>query len=748
MSRKHIWYFLRDQNGRAIRGADLRLYLAGTKNLATVYAIPVSGSDDEIDQSTWTTDTSGFFEFFIGDFTETTKVGYTAAQLFDIQWVASAGAPIPSGVLRDREFFPLIYPVDETDAFDTDIDKLMSNSMAYEFEQHIPLSYVDEVHGLEPVDFNDPYDVSYNKLMSDDLARVMLRDLNTLILCGGESISIEASGALVDQVTLNAGYSWNSYFAETYWVPVSGSFDPVNSEWDSEYRSSDNMNYLILRTSNVDRWQYLLRPAQARLNGTSIGSATAYIQDISSNNIYSGTFTTGVGFNLNFGPAGDIYTLTLTKSGLGQDFSVSNIEFYTLGWSPSADGTYYADFPHALSRNYMYPIIQFYDIGTSQQIVPAKVKDINNQKLRVWLNDNSLNVIATICGQLFTSPTLIDGYEAFAAEIQSGETFTDDDGHTDTPSFYTSFTFDRIGKYSGSGQSVNSFFGFRGLDIPSGAIIESAILQLRAASTLSGTTCNVNIYLEAADNPFPPTSLVDYNARVMTSAVAWNSVPSMTAGTWYDSPDISSIVQEVVDRPGWSSGQNIVAYIKDNGSTLGAYRNISSYNAGITMGVKLVITGRMPITNNVINTLIMNGSFEDDDPEGWNWTTGGSAGNLTYENAPDPEAYIGDAIGLQNGSGSDDIYVYQSGSHTPLVNMRLTFWTRGNGSVAGRYSIYNEDTTSYIVPITSTGVTGTTYTEVTQNFFIPAGSSNIRIQFHCPATAGIAYFDEAELVYL
>jgi hypothetical protein len=68
--------------------------------------------------------------------------------------------------------------------------------------------------------------------------------------------------------------------------------------------------------------------------------------------------------------------------------------------------------------------------------------------------------------------------------------------------------------------------------------------------------------------------------------------------------------------------------------------------------------------------------------------------------------------------------------------------------VAGRYSIYNEDTTSYIVPITSTGVTGTTYTEVTQNFFIPAGSSNIRIQFHCPATAGIAYFDEAELVYL
>jgi len=245
MSRKHIWYFLRDLQGKGIPGAALKLYLAGTKELATIYTIPTSGSNvpsagsyDVLDQSTWTTDPSGFFEFYIGDFTEKPpKTGYLADQFFDFQWVASGGEPLPSGGLYDRSLFPLIFPVDETDT-NEDVDKVISNQQAYTFEEHIPIQYDTGIHGLEPVDVYNSSDASYNKLVSDDLMRILIRDLTTLITCGGDAITIETSGALLDQTSVT---SWTlsadgSYYADFPYVLERANMYPIIQFYDTERR--------------------------------------------------------------------------------------------------------------------------------------------------------------------------------------------------------------------------------------------------------------------------------------------------------------------------------------------------------------------------------------------------------------------------------------------------------------------------------------------------------------------------------
>ena len=78
--------------------------------------------------------------------------------------------------------------------------------------------------------------------------------------------------------------------------------------------------------------------------------------------------------------------------------------------------------------------------------------------------------------------------------------------------------------------------------------------------------------------------------------------------------------------------------------------------------------------------------------------------------------------------------------------LSLKFWTRGDGTNAGRYGVYDFTHSANIIAATSTGVTGTSYTQVTANFAVPAGCYDIQIRFFSPvAVGGIAYFDDVEL---
>ena len=78
----------------------------------------------------------------------------------------------------------------------------------------------------------------------------------------------------------------------------------------------------------------------------------------------------------------------------------------------------------------------------------------------------------------------------------------------------------------------------------------------------------------------------------------------------------------------------------------------------------------------------------------------------------------------------------------------LSFWTRGDGTNAGRYAIYDGTHVSYLIAATTTGVTGTTYTRFSAIFQIPSGCTTIQPQFSTTTGASSTYFDDISVTPL
>jgi len=107
---------------------------------------------------------------------------------------------------------------------------------------------------------------------------------------------------------------------------------------------------------------------------------------------------------------------------------------------------------------------------------------------------------------------------------------------------------------------------FQYLKIPKGVTIDAAHLEFFVDEATADPT-NVTIQAEAADNaaPFTDTNY-DVTSRARTSAVVPWAVPAWNvAGVMEQSPDISDVIQEIVDRPGWDKDQSMAIIIEGTG---------------------------------------------------------------------------------------------------------------------------------------------------------------------------------------
>jgi hypothetical protein len=122
---------------------------------------------------------------------------------------------------------------------------------------------------------------------------------------------------------------------------------------------------------------------------------------------------------------------------------------------------------------------------------------------------------------------------------------------------------------------------FQNVNIPMGAAITSAYLEFEVDETGSDAT-SLNIYGQAVDNAatFTTTSS-DITSRAKTSAsAAWNNVPAWsTESEKKQSPDISPIIQEIVNRTGWSSGNSLAIIITGIGKRVAEAYDGESANA-------------------------------------------------------------------------------------------------------------------------------------------------------------------------
>ncbi|MFW9787425.1 MAG: hypothetical protein ACFFE1_07105, partial [Candidatus Thorarchaeota archaeon] len=125
-----------------------------------------------------------------------------------------------------------------------------------------------------------------------------------------------------------------------------------------------------------------------------------------------------------------------------------------------------------------------------------------------------------------------------------------------------------VGVWSSSGTSWNDVVKYQigiqfPVDIPQGAIITSASLEVEALGYFGGGNNSLRVFVAEEDNVSPFTNgLPNLEERYSWSStsVAW------IQDSWenyfrYRTPDMSSLVQSVVSRPGWDSGNYICIMI-------------------------------------------------------------------------------------------------------------------------------------------------------------------------------------------
>ena len=146
-------------------------------------------------------------------------------------------------------------------------------------------------------------------------------------------------------------------------------------------------------------------------------------------------------------------------------------------------------------------------------------------------------------------------------------------------------------EWSDAGESENIGMRFLNVAVPKDATISSATISFVARTTLAANTVNMTILGEQNANPATFSTEDDFTGRTPTAAtVPWNAVPAWTLGTTYTSPEIKTIVQEIVNLADWVSGHNLVIKANNNASSMGAFRRAFSYEIDPTKDPLLSVT--------------------------------------------------------------------------------------------------------------------------------------------------------------
>jgi hypothetical protein len=179
-----------------------------------------------------------------------------------------------------------------------------------------------------------------------------------------------------------------------------------------------------------------------------------------------------------------------------------------------------------------------------------------------------------------------DGYEYG----NTGQVITND---PDENKIYSDSTISNDYRYGG--------FRWINVTIPPGATITAAYISVYSSYGSGYDNLNVDIRFEAADNPVTFVAGAnnhDISSRSRTTAFTpW--VANLPVGAWYNSPSIVSVVQEIVNRGGWSSGNAMAAIFVPKTDSLKyfrcrAYENPTYPGFGAKLHIEYTTTSTSP----------------------------------------------------------------------------------------------------------------------------------------------------------
>lgn len=130
---------------------------------------------------------------------------------------------------------------------------------------------------------------------------------------------------------------------------------------------------------------------------------------------------------------------------------------------------------------------------------------------------------------------------------------------------------------------------FRGIKVPKGARIDSAFVEFFSHED-EGDPSRITIYAEASDSAvtYNETDLITARPKT-TATIKWNVTGNWAIWSKQRSPELKTLIQEVVNRPGWKVG-NALALVfagedqgasnQDNAREIEAFENVADPDDG------------------------------------------------------------------------------------------------------------------------------------------------------------------------
>lgn len=194
------------------------------------------------------------------------------------------------------------------------------------------------------------------------------------------------------------------------------------------------------------------------------------------------------------------------------------------------------------------------------------------------------NVVVTGVGSQTTTFRILDAngktYDEGGALSSSPNDGSIRDSVSGTDLFLPSSDANRIGlslvTNSGTGNveplfKEVSWYRFTNIDLLKSSTVESASLKLTHAVMSGGlldrtddVSVGFKVYGNDVDNASSPTSVADYNSKTVTTAGSTYTYSSSLSDGDIVSIDVKDIVQEIINRSGWSSGNALMLLVKDN----------------------------------------------------------------------------------------------------------------------------------------------------------------------------------------
>jgi len=255
----------------------------------------------------------------------------------------------------------------------------------------------------------------------------------------------------------------------------------------------------------------------------------------------------------------NLASINISANASDSDGSVTSVEFFQNGNSIGIDNT------SPYSVNWTIPTWGSYNLTA------------------VATDDDNANTTSSIIGISATDPEVTP--QTINVKISNGDDDVEQNG-VNGSMYMNSSDIELVADGSRGDQIIG--LRFRNIDIPQGATINNAYIQFTVDETNSGS-CNLTIKGQDVDDASAfSTSTNNVSNRTTTSASkswspsSWNSVGA--AGNDQATPNISNIIQEIVDRSGWSNNNDMVIIITGSGE-----RTAESYNGSSSKAARLIV---------------------------------------------------------------------------------------------------------------------------------------------------------------